>query len=39
LRSCIVNFRTCADDIGAMPAVIAPLGRALDAELRPDALR
>jgi hypothetical protein len=34
-----VNFRTCADDIGAMRDVIAPRGGALDAELRPDALR
>jgi len=39
LRSCIVNFRTCAEDIDVMPDVIARLGRALDAKLRPDALR
>jgi hypothetical protein len=39
LRSCIVNFRICADDVEAMLDVIAPLGRALDGELHSDALR
>jgi glutamate/tyrosine decarboxylase-like PLP-dependent enzyme len=39
LRSCIVNFRTRAEDIDAMPEVIARTGRVLDARLRPEALR
>jgi glutamate/tyrosine decarboxylase-like PLP-dependent enzyme len=39
LRSCIVNFRTGAEDIDAMPEAIARTGRVLDARLRPGALR
>ncbi len=39
LRSCIVNFRTSAEDIDAMPEAIARVGRVLDARLRPEALR
>lgn len=39
LRSCIVNFRTSAGDVDAMPEVIARKGRALDARLRPEELR
>jgi glutamate/tyrosine decarboxylase-like PLP-dependent enzyme len=39
LRSCIVNFRTGPEDIDAMPEAIARVGRALDARLRPEALR
>jgi glutamate/tyrosine decarboxylase-like PLP-dependent enzyme len=39
LRSCIVNFRTEADDLDAVLDVAAELGSTLDAELRPEALR
>jgi aromatic-L-amino-acid decarboxylase len=35
LRACIVNFRTAQADIEALPAIVARLGRAVDAELRP----
>jgi len=38
LRSCIVNFRTEADDLDALVEVAAELGAALDAELRPPEL-
>ncbi len=34
LRACIVNFRTTASDIDALPGIAARLGRAVDAELR-----
>ena len=33
LRFCIVNFRACADDIEAMPQLIARFGRRVHAEL------
>jgi hypothetical protein len=39
LRACIVNFRTTDADAGAVPGVVARLGRALDAEARPASLR
>jgi glutamate/tyrosine decarboxylase-like PLP-dependent enzyme len=39
LRSCIVNFRTTDADIAMIPDLVARAGRALDAELRPAALR
>jgi glutamate/tyrosine decarboxylase-like PLP-dependent enzyme len=39
LRSCIVNFRTEAEDLDAVLDVAAELGAKLDAELRPEALR
>ena len=39
LRSCVVNFRTSADDIDALPEIVTRLGRSLDKELRPQALR
>ena len=39
LRACIVNFRTTRADIEALPRIVAALGRTLDAEMRPDALR
>ncbi|GIU98628.1 MAG: amino acid decarboxylase [Actinomycetota bacterium] len=39
LRSCIVNFRTEAEDLDAVLAVAGELGARLDAELRPEALR
>ena len=35
LRACIVNFHTSAADARAVPELLAPLGRRLDAELRP----
>jgi aromatic-L-amino-acid/L-tryptophan decarboxylase len=34
LRLCIVNFRTSAEDIEALPPLVARLGREADAELR-----
>jgi glutamate/tyrosine decarboxylase-like PLP-dependent enzyme len=34
LRSCIVNFRTSARDIEAIPPLIARLGRQVDDKLR-----
>ncbi|HTM04094.1 MAG TPA: aminotransferase class V-fold PLP-dependent enzyme [Vicinamibacterales bacterium] len=34
LRACIVNFRTSEADVDAIPAVIARVGREVDAQLR-----
>ncbi len=34
LRACIVNFRTDASDVAALPEIVARLGREVDAELR-----
>ncbi len=39
LRSCVVNFRTSANDIDALPEIVTRLGRSLDQELRPPHLR
>ena len=39
LRACIVNFHTAVTDVEAVPEIVARLGRALDAELRPIELR
>ena len=39
LRACIVNFRTTVADAKDIPATVARTGRAVDAELRPTALR
>jgi glutamate/tyrosine decarboxylase-like PLP-dependent enzyme len=39
LRSCIVNYRTEAEDMEALLDVASELGAKLDAELRPEALR
>ena len=39
LRACIVNFHTGAADVEAVPGIVARLGSALDAELRPHELR
>jgi glutamate/tyrosine decarboxylase-like PLP-dependent enzyme len=39
LRACIVNFRTSQEDVGALPEIVVRLGRSVDAELRPAALR
>jgi hypothetical protein len=39
LRACIVNFRTDRGDVEALPEIVARLGRAADAALRPAALR
>jgi aromatic-L-amino-acid/L-tryptophan decarboxylase len=39
LRSCIVNYRTEAEDLDALLDVASELGAKLDAELRPEALR
>ena len=37
LRACIVNFRTSAADIDALPGAISAIGRRLDKTLRPGA--
>jgi glutamate/tyrosine decarboxylase-like PLP-dependent enzyme len=39
LRTCIVNFRTEADDLDALLDVASELGGKLDTELRPEELR
>jgi glutamate/tyrosine decarboxylase-like PLP-dependent enzyme len=39
LRACIVNFRTTLADVQALPEIVARIGREVDAELRPAALR
>ncbi|UCG72549.1 MAG: aspartate aminotransferase family protein [Chromatiales bacterium] len=39
LRACVVNFRTTADDIDAIPDIVARMGRHLDGELRPASMR
>jgi aromatic-L-amino-acid decarboxylase len=39
LRSCIVNYRTEAEDMDALLDVARELGAKLDAELRPETLR
>lgn len=39
LRACIVNFRTGADDVDAVPEIVARHGRALDDSIRPVELR
>lgn len=38
LRACIVNFNTQLEDVQAIPHIVARLGRALDAEIRPQDL-
>jgi aromatic-L-amino-acid/L-tryptophan decarboxylase len=38
LRACIVNFHTTADDVAAVPDIVARDGRNLDGRLRPIAL-
>ncbi len=38
LRSCIVNLNTTEADIDALPGIVAALGHAADARLRPPAL-
>jgi aromatic-L-amino-acid/L-tryptophan decarboxylase len=38
LRACIVNFRTTKADAAGIPATVARVGRAVDAELRPATL-
>jgi glutamate/tyrosine decarboxylase-like PLP-dependent enzyme len=35
LRACIVNFHTTPADVEAVPAIVARVGREVDAELRP----
>ncbi|MGE3840143.1 MAG: aspartate aminotransferase family protein [Vicinamibacterales bacterium] len=39
LRSCIVNFNTTTADVDVVPTIAVRLGRSLDAQLRPTALR
>ena len=39
LRACLVNFNTRDSDIRAVPDLLAPLGRRLDAERRPAGVR
>lgn len=38
LRACLVNFRTSLADVQALPAIVARLGREVDAALRPQEL-
>ena len=38
LRACIVNFHTSQADVDALPEIVARVGRALDAERRPEEL-
>ena len=35
LRACIVNFHTARADVEALPEIVARIGRAIDAALRP----
>jgi hypothetical protein len=35
LRASIVNFHTSRADVEALPEIVARIGRAVDAELRP----
>ena len=35
LRACVVNFHTSQADVEAVPAIVARIGRAADAQLRP----
>ena len=35
LRACIVNFHTVTADVEAVPAIVARMGRVVDAEMRP----
>jgi aromatic-L-amino-acid decarboxylase len=39
LRACIVNFRTSDADVRALLPLVVRIGRSVDAELRPEALR
>ncbi len=39
LRTCVVNFRTEAEDMEAVVQTTVELGAALDPELRPEGLR
>jgi glutamate/tyrosine decarboxylase-like PLP-dependent enzyme len=39
LRACVVNLNTSESDIDAVPELVAQIGRATDAEQRPEALR
>ena len=35
LRACIVNFRTCLEDIEALPGIVTRIGKKVDVALRP----
>jgi hypothetical protein len=39
LRSCIVNYRTEAEDVEVLLEIAAEIGGSLDAEMRPPELR
>ena len=39
LRSCITNFRSTGADVDMLPGLVVRLGRALDEEIRPAALK
>jgi aromatic-L-amino-acid/L-tryptophan decarboxylase len=39
LRACIVNFRTSPADIKALPGIVIRMGREVDREMRPEALK
>jgi aromatic-L-amino-acid decarboxylase len=38
LRMCVVNFRTALEDVEALAEITVEIGRAVDAELRPESL-
>lgn len=38
-RVCIVNFRTSLEDIEVLPGIVARIGKAVDEEIRPEALK
>jgi aromatic-L-amino-acid decarboxylase len=35
LRACVVNFRTCLEDIEALPTIVMRIGKEVDTALRP----
>jgi len=39
LRACFVNFHTSVEDVEAVPAIVVRVGHAVDAQLRPPALK
>jgi glutamate/tyrosine decarboxylase-like PLP-dependent enzyme len=39
LRACIVNFRTSAADVRALPPLVVRMGKQVDEALRPESLR
>jgi aromatic-L-amino-acid/L-tryptophan decarboxylase len=39
LRACIVNFRTTLEDVEAVPGLVVRIGKQVDAEMRPAAMK